>query len=157
MKLALLAVGRLKNRHLDALCGDYAARIRRLRPLEVVEVRDHQRRARDAADAVRREGEALLARVQPTDRVVAMDVTGRTRSSEELSAHLERLTVGGTRRMAFAVGGPYGLSEAVLARADERLSLSPMTFPHELARTILLEQLYRALAIARNLPYHHGD
>lgn len=100
------------------------------------------------------EGKAILARLGPSDRLVCLDEHGRAPTSRELSAWLTR-RIEDPATTVFVIGGPFGLSEEVLARAGERLSLSALTLPHELARALLLEQLYRAVAIAKNLPYHN--
>ncbi len=101
-----------------------------------------------------RETEALLERCQAGEYLLALDLQGRQFSSEELAAHLAALRDGGRRRLTVAVGGAWGLGEALLKRADLRLSLGPMTYPHELARLMIAEQLYRALTIIHHLPYH---
>jgi 23S rRNA (pseudouridine1915-N3)-methyltransferase len=100
------------------------------------------------------EGRAILSRLGAGERLVCLDEHGRSMTSRELSAWLTRL-IEDPACPVFVVGGPYGLSAEVLERASERISLSPLTLPHELARVVLLEQLYRAVAIARNLPYHN--
>ena len=101
-----------------------------------------------------REGEALLGRIRPGDRVIVMTIEGKQRSSEELAKHLEELRIGGVSRVVFVIGGSLGLGANVLARADEELSMSRMTFPHRLARVMLLEQLYRAEKIISGERYH---
>jgi 23S rRNA (pseudouridine1915-N3)-methyltransferase len=141
----LVCVGRLKNRHLAALVDDYAARLRRSGSLELVELRDA---------TVEREGERIreaLAKRKPA-RVFALAEEGRTTSSATLAAKLDALE---GRPAAFVIGGAYGLSPAVKKAADELLSLSPLTFPHEIARLLLCEQLYRAVSILSGSGYHH--
>ena len=101
-----------------------------------------------------KEGEAILAKIRPGDRVIAMTIGGKRRSSEELAKHLEEMKVGGVGRTVFVIGGSLGLGKNVLERADEELSMSPMTFPHQLARVMLLEQLYRAEKINAGERYH---
>ena len=121
--------------------------------LEEVEVR-----AADGGDpvrAMRTEGEAILALLQPNDHVWLLERTGELISSEELSRRIERLPHQGIVRLTFVVAGTFGASEALLARADVRWSLSPLTLLHEWARALVLEQLYRAAKIARDEPYHH--
>ena len=101
-----------------------------------------------------REGEQILARIRPGDYVVALTIPGRQHDSAELSGHLDALAVRGVSAIVFVVGGSLGLSDAVIARADEQLSMSKMTFPHQLARVMLLEQLYRAAKISAGERYH---
>ena len=102
----------------------------------------------------KREGEQLLARIRPSDYVIALTIEGTMRDSEELSRHLTQLTVQGRSSIVFVIGGSLGLSEEVVQRADEQLSMSRMTFPHQLARVMLYEQVYRAMKIASGERYH---
>ncbi len=111
-----------------------------------------------AAERCRKEGEGLLAALDAGDRsecAVALDEHGKQLRSAELAAFFESQEQKGRQGLCFVVGGAYGLSDAVLERCDLSLSLSPMTFPHEMARVVLLEQLYRAVSIIKGLPYHH--
>jgi 23S rRNA (pseudouridine1915-N3)-methyltransferase len=102
----------------------------------------------------RREGERILAQLKPDQYVIALDIDGQMWSSEKLSAELDRLALHGRSQIAFVIGGSLGLSPQVLKRADAQLSFSKMTFPHQLVRLILLEQVYRAFRISRGEPYH---
>ena len=97
----------------------------------------------------------ILSRLQPSDYVVLLDERGREYSSMEFAGFMEKQMVAGRRRVVFVVGGPYGFSEAVYRRADSKLSLSKMTFNHEMVRLFFTEQLYRAMTILRGEPYHH--
>jgi len=115
-------------------------------------------RAADGADperATRAEGEAILKLLDPADRVWLLERTGESFSSEELARRIERLPHDGIARLTIVVAGTFGASPALLARADVRWSLSTLTFLHEWARAIVMEQLYRAAKIARDEPYHH--
>ena len=102
------------------------------------------------------EGEMMLARLEPTDHLVLLDERGRRMSSKAFASMVNHLMVNSTRRVVFVVGGAYGFSEGLYARANESLSLSDMTFSHQVIRVIFLEQLYRAFTIMNNEPYHHG-
>ena len=153
MKVRLAVVGKLKEPHWRAAADEYLRRLRPYATVEVVEVSDRDISA-DAAKAVTAEGADLVKAVGSCPLVVALDVRGAQRSSEELSAWLERLMVEGTSDVTFVIGGSAGLSDAVLDRSAERLSLSRMTLPHQLCRVVLLEQLYRAFRIMRGEPYH---
>jgi len=144
----------MRDAHYRALCEDYAKRLRRYCPLDVDEVKDG--RGLSPKEAVKTEGDRLLGRLSGSPWVVALHDGGGERSSEDLARWIQTRSADGTREIVFVVGGPFGLSETVLSRSREQLSLSQMTLPHELARTVLLEQLYRAWTILRGTPYHHG-
>jgi 23S rRNA (pseudouridine1915-N3)-methyltransferase len=140
LKIVVLAVGKLRDRHVTALCDDYLARARRHLPVEVVEPED----------------DAALARRWPTSgEVIALEPGGVSWTTEELSAQIERRMTHGTRSLSFVIGGADGIPAALVKRAQLRLSLSAMTLPHRLARLVLCEQIYRALTIIRGEPYHH--
>lgn len=153
MRLRILAVGRLKEAYWRAACDEYRKRLGRYATVEVVEVAD-----RDLGAGVERamaaEGADLLRAIGEQTRVIALDLAGTERSSEQLAERLEALMLEGASDLTFVIGGSAGLARDVLARADERLSLSRMTLPHQLCRVVLLEQIYRSLRIIRNEPYH---
>lgn len=153
MKLTVLAFGRLRSRELAAVADDYAARLARYVPAEVVELRDE--RGADAA-ARAKEARRLEEALRGDDFVVLLDERGRQMSSPELAAFLAERTRAGRGRTVLVVGGPFGVDDSVRRRAGLVLSLSRMTLPHELARAVLLEQLYRAFTILRGEKYHHG-
>lgn len=156
-EIRLLAVGQLKRGYLREAEADYAKRIGRFARVIVDEVKDEpaperfspmQRQA--VMDA---EGARLIARLSPAEAVVALCIEGKQHSSEEFAALIRRCREE-KGRVTFVIGGSLGLSPDVLARADERLSISRMTFPHQLCRVMLLEQVYRAFSILGNTPYH---
>ena len=153
MKLRIAAVGRLKEPHWRAACDEYLKRLRPYATVEVAEVADRDI-TYDAPRAMATEGADLLKAIPEASYVVALDLGGDQVTSEGLSARLAELMVGGRSDVTFVIGGSAGLAPAVLARADERLSLSRMTLPHQLARVVVLEQLYRSFRIMRNEPYH---
>ena len=153
MKVLLAAVGRVKGVFAEPL-QDYEARVRRYYSFEAVEVREEPARNEAAIDRVRsEEGKRLLARVPAGMEAVALHRDGVAWSSEELSAYLAELGLRGSSGAAFLIGGAYGLADEILQSA-RLLSLSAFTLPHELARLVLTEQLYRAGTIARGEPYH---
>ena len=154
MRLSVLAVGRLKERHWREASDDYVKRLGRYAKVDTIELADRDLREGGEDRAKRLEGEAILKAMPQGSRIVALDAGGTQRSSEELAAWLEEHMVRGTSHLTFVLGGSAGLDDAVLARADERLSLGKMTFPHQLVRVVLLEQVYRAFRIIRNEPYH---
>lgn len=159
MKLTVLAVGKLKDPPYRALEEHYLKLTGRYMPLELIEIRDEKLGAgrlsgAGAERAIRAEGERLIAKAPPRGRLVALDKEGKAHSSEELARWLEARTHEG-RDVAFALGGPLGLGANVLEAAEEKLSLGPLTLPHQLARVVLLEQLYRAWTIIRGETYHY--
>lgn len=153
MRIRVAAVGRLKEPYWRAACDEYVKRLGRYATVQIAEVPDRDLSA-GADRAVAAEGADLLRVVPAGSHAVALEIGGTSRTSEELAARLEALMLGGTADVTFVVGGSAGLAPDVLARADERLSLSRMTLPHQLCRVVLLEQVYRAFRIIRNEPYH---
>ena len=150
----VVAVGRLKGWAAEG-CDDYLNRLRRYFPVEVIEVPEEDMNRRTQQEVLAAEGERLLKRLPAGAYVVALDrERGKPASSEALAQKLASLGVSGRSHVAFVLGGPLGLSSEVLARADESLSLGEITLPHALARVVLLEQLYRAVKIARGEKYH---
>lgn len=156
MKLRLLCVGRLSEGYLQDGTEIFAERIRHYLPLEIIELREEKAgRKADPRYLVAREGERLLEKLPPDALVVALDEKGRQLTSEKLARLIERPMVEGASNLIFIIGGPYGLSEDVKRKADRILSLSDLTFTHQMARLFLLEQIYRGLTIIRNEPYHN--
>ena len=153
MRLLLVVVGRARAGAMASLIDDYEARAARYWSLDVREVREEPARARTPASVRDREGERLLASAGSA-RVVACDASGELLTSEQLAAWLGRERDHSAHDVAFLVGGAFGLSPAVRARAERTLALSRFTLPHELARLVLTEQLYRAGTIVRGEPYH---
>jgi 23S rRNA (pseudouridine1915-N3)-methyltransferase len=156
MKIALLAVGRPRGPAAE-LIAEYESRAKRYFTFEAAEVKEEPfRRPGDAARVRDEEGKRLLARVPTGTEIVALHETGKQWSSQQLADWLNELGVRGSPGAAFVIGGAYGLSDEILSRARHPLSLSVMTLPHELARLVLAEQLYRAGTILRGEPYHKG-
>ena len=157
MNAAILCVGKLKESWQRDGCAEYLKRLSRYGRYEIIQV-DDQREPDNASPAqirqiVDREGQALLSRIRPNDRVIALCIQAKAPDSLGLADQVRRWSAGG-QRAVFVIGGSNGLSEAVLNRADERLSFSNLTFPHGLMRVILLEQLYRAERICAGEKYH---
>jgi 23S rRNA (pseudouridine1915-N3)-methyltransferase len=142
LKLRVLAVGKLKDEGLRALCDDYRTRIRRYAPCEELEVKD---------------GAALGAKVGKGAFLVALDPRGEELTSSQLAQRLSRWLGLGRSEIAFVIGGADGLPRELMEKADAKLSLSRMTLPHRIARLVLFEQLYRAFSILRNEPYARED
>lgn len=155
MRIRVHAVGRVRDAALRLACEQYADRLRRYRQFDVREVKDAGRPDAEADEARRIEANAILKGIDTADRVVALTRTGRSLTSSELAEHLDRWQ-SEARDVGFVIGGAHGLGEVVRQRADLELSMSAFTLPHELARLVLLEQVYRALTILRGEPYHKG-
>ena len=153
MHVRLIAVGKLREPYLVAAAEDFRRRLRPYHRLEEIEVRAGV--GSDAARSMTGEAEAILRLIAPGDHVWLLERTGTEVSSEELAARIERLAIDGTSQLTLVIAGTYGAAPALLARAQFRWSLSQLTLLHEWARTLVLEQLYRAAKIAANEPYHH--
>ena len=155
MKFTIIAVGKLKERFWADACAEYLKRLQPYAKTSVIEIADvDPAKAGGDAAAIEREGAAMLKALPERAHLVALAIGGRQRSSEDVSARIDELGLSGVGEIAFAIGGSCGLSAAVLARASETLSFGPITLPHNLARVVLLEQLYRACKISRGEPYH---
>lgn len=153
MKFRLLFVGRTDRGFVAEGLDEYLGRLERMAEVETIIVPEE----RGAAPERQRleEGQRLLEALKPGERLVVLDERGQGLPSTAFAARLGAWRDAGTRQVAFAVGGAYGHSDAVRARADLVLSLSPMTFPHQLVRLLFAEQLYRAMMILQGRPYHH--
>ena len=159
MSATILCVGKMKEKAYRQMADEYLKRLSRYGKYEEIEIQDLPEPGSGSSETLEeqlkaKEGEAILAKIRSGDRVVAMTIDGKRRSSEELAKHLEEMKVAGVSRVVFVIGGSLGLGRNVLERADEELSMSPMTFPHQLARVMLLEQLYRAEKINAGERYH---
>lgn len=158
MPVTVICVGKLRERFFADAAQEYVKRLRRLMPVTVVEVPDEPEPVQPGEVqnemTLRREGERILARLSDRDHVIALCVDARQYESPELAARLDSLFTQGKSHIAFVIGGSLGLHPSVLARADERMSMSRMTFPHQLARVMLLEQLFRAAKINAGERYH---
>ncbi|HSQ22756.1 MAG TPA: 23S rRNA (pseudouridine(1915)-N(3))-methyltransferase RlmH [Coriobacteriia bacterium] len=153
MRLTLVCVGRLKEPHWRDAAAEYLKRLGPYARVTVTEVPDRDVTA-DEAKGLAAEAVDVLHAIPDGATVVALDIGGRARSSEGFAEWLSAHGLAGRSHIVFVLGGAAGLHPDVLARADERLSLGPMTLPHQLARVVLLEQVYRAFRITRGEPYH---
>ena len=158
MKITLITVGKIKEKFFTDAIAEYMKRLSRYCKPEIIQVAD-EKTPENAALAVEKqvkdtEGERILRHVAEDAFVVALEIRGEMLSSEALADFIERKQVSGTSHIQFVIGGSLGLSEAVLRRADYRLSFSRMTFPHQLMRVVLLEQIYRSFRIIAGEPYH---
>lgn len=158
MRITLLTVGKIKEKYLRDGIAEYTKRLSRYCKLEIIEVADEKTpdRASEAEELQIKntEGERLLKHVKDSDYMIALAIDGKMLDSVELSQKMESLGIQGESSIVLVIGGSLGLSDAVLKRADFKLSFSKMTFPHQLMRMILLEQIYRAYRIMNKEPYH---
>lgn len=157
MKVRIICVGKLKEKFFRDAADEYIKRLTPFTKVEVFEIKDEKAPQNYSDEQVRavkdKEGEKILEKLGP-HYTIALDPYGRMLSSEELSTHMERLMNTGKSTVNFVIGGSNGLSESVLRRADMKLSFSKMTFPHQLFRVMLLEQIYRAFKISQGGTYH---
>ena len=155
MKTLLILVGKTTDRHFQAGIADYTERIGHYMPFELVTIPELKNTKSLSEDQQKTaEGEQILKLIQPSDTVVLLDEHGRELRSIEFARWLEQKH-NTARRLIFIIGGPYGFSPAVYARANEQLSLSKMTFSHQMIRLVFTEQVYRACTIIKGEPYHH--
>ena len=158
MNISIITVGKLKEKYLKQGIAEYTKRLSAYAKVEEIELADEKApenlSENDMLIVKQKEGERILAKISPDTHVIALAIEGSMKSSEQLTANLDRLATYGKSKVAFVIGGSLGLSEDVMKRADETLSFSKMTFPHQLMKLILLEQIYRAFRINRNEPYH---
>ncbi len=158
MKISLICVGKLKEKYLVMGVEEYAKRLGRYCSLEMIELTD-EKTPENAGEAMeelikKKEGERIIKAVKDDSFCIVLAIEGKQLTSVELAQKLDTLGVNGTSHISFIIGGSLGLSPEVLSRADYQLSFSKMTFPHQLMRMILLEQIYRAYRIIHKQPYH---
>ena len=158
MRITILCVGKIKENFYRDAVSEYAKRLSRYCRFEVIEVADEMT-PEDAGEAIRKqilekEGTRLLSKIRDNAYVCTLEIKGKRFSSEEFAEQIRRVTLGGVSDIVFVIGGSLGLSEEVTKRADLHLSFSDMTFPHQLMRVILCEQIYRAFRINSGEPYH---
>ena len=158
MKITIAAVGKLKEKYLKDAIAEYKKRLSRFTDIELIEVDDEQApdnlSPAQEQQVKQKEAERLLKRVREGSYIVLLDVSGEQIDSEGFSKKLDSIMLSGGSHITFIIGGSLGLDESLIKAASYRISLSKMTFPHQLARVILLEQVYRAFKIMRNETYH---
>jgi len=158
VNISIITVGKLKEKYLKQGIDEYLKRLSSYAKVEVIEVADEKApeelSTTEMIQVKNKEGDRILAKVPPDTYVIALAIEGKQKSSEELADTLDKLATYGKSKIAFVIGGSLGLSQDILQRADEKLSFSKMTFPHQLMRLILVEQIYRAYRINRGEPYH---
>lgn len=157
MKILLLVIGKTDEDYLVTGIKKYVGRLGHYASFELKEIPDIRNRKTLSEDQQKKaESFLLLQQLQPSDQVVLLDERGKQYTSVEFSEIIEKRTASGTKRIVFIIGGPYGFAQEVYDRADAQMSLSPMTFSHQMVRLIFVEQLYRAFTILKNEPYHHS-
>lgn len=158
MKITILCVGKVKEKFYRDAIDEFSKRLSRYCKLEVIEVNDEKTDEQASENEIRlvkeKEGERLLKNIKEGAYVITLCIDGKQLDSEELSEKIEKLGIQGNSHIYFVIGGSLGLADAVINRADYKLSFSKMTFPHQLMRVILLEQIYRSYRIMNNEPYH---
>lgn len=158
MKITIIAVGKMKEKYFTGAIEEYSKRLSRFCRLELIEVPD-EKTPDGASEALQlqikeKEGVRILQKIPDHAFVIALAIDGKMLDSVELAGQMEKWNVGGISHVVFVIGGSLGLSPEVLKKADYKLSFSKMTFPHQLMRVILLEQVYRSFQIRSNSPYH---
>lgn len=158
MKVTVIGVGRLKEKYWQLAIDEYSKRLGKYIKLNIIEVADEKApenlSVAEAQIVKKSEGERILKNIKSDMYVIALAIEGKMFTSEELSGFLNERMVRGDGNIAFVIGGSLGLSSEVMERADYKLSFSKMTFPHQMMRVVLLEQIYRAIKIMKNEPYH---
>lgn len=155
MKTELILVGKTNDKHFQAGIDDYCKRIGFYMPFSVIAIPELKNtKALSEQQQKEKEGELILSKLQATDYIVLLDEHGNEFRSIEFAKWIEQKNTS-VRRLIFVIGGPYGFSDAVYARANEKISLSRMTFSHQMVRLVFTEQVYRACTIIKGEPYHH--
>jgi len=156
LKIALLLVGKTDDKRYQTIIDDYSSRLVHYSPFEIVTIPDIKNTAGlSEQQQKKKEGEAILAKISSADHVVLLDERGKEMTSNAFAEWIEKKQQF-CKKLVFVIGGPYGFAEEVYQRANDKVSLSKMTFSHQMVRMIFTEQLYRAFTIMRGEPYHHN-
>lgn len=153
-KAAIICIGKIKTSYWQNACQFYLKQIRYWRGIEAIEIKDGPANLKPA-ERIAEEGKRLLTCLKPGDLPIALSELGKQYTSPQFADFLRHCDENLIKRPAFIIGGPFGLAQAILAQCPQAISLSTMTWTHEMARVLLLEQLYRAESILHNTPYHH--
>ncbi len=158
MNIKIICVGKLKEKYLKMAQDEYLKRLGSYAKVEVIEIKDEDIKENFSESEVElakeKEGAGILSKIKDRDIVFTLEIEGKQRTSEEFASELEDMMVHGNSDVAFVIGGSCGISKEVMARSDRKISFSKMTFPHQIIRINLLEQIYRAFKIIKNEPYH---
>ena len=156
MKIILVVIGKTDEAYLNTGIAKYLERTKHYTPLEMKVIPDLKNtKSLSEEQQKNKEGELILQQIQPTDELILLDEGGKVFSSRDFAGFMEQKLLLGIKRVVFVIGGPYGFSSDVYRRATAKVSLSKMTFSHQMVRLIFAEQLYRAMTILKNQPYHH--
>ena len=156
MNIRLLAIGKTDNKALQTLIDDYTKRLSFYVKFDLEIIPDIKNvKNLSEAQQKEKEGELILSKITPTDQLILLDENGKTYSSVGFSDFLQKKMNAGIKTLVFVIGGPYGFSETVYQKAQGKVSLSEMTFSHQMVRLFVIEQIYRGFTILRNEPYHH--
>lgn len=156
MKIILLVVGKTTDKHIEALTQEYLHRLEHYLPVDMQVIPElRQTKSLSQDDQKQREAKLILDSIKPGDHVALLDEHGTEPRSIQFAQLLQKRMASGIKRLIFVVGGPYGFAPDVYARADEKISLSRLTFSHQMVRLFFVEQVYRAMTIINNEPYHH--
>ena len=156
MNIKLIAIGKTDDKNLQALMDDYQKRLSFYIKFELELIPDIKNvKNLSESQQKEKEGELILAKITPTDQLLLLDENGKAFSSVSFSEELQKKMNSGIKTLVFVIGGPYGFSDAVYAKANRKIALSQMTFSHQMVRLFFIEQLYRGFTILRNEPYHH--
>jgi 23S rRNA (pseudouridine1915-N3)-methyltransferase len=156
MNIRLIAIGKTDNKDLQSLINEYTKRLSFYVKFELEIIPDIKNvKNLSEAQQKEKEGELILAKIGPTDQLILLDENGKTFSSVGFSDYLQKKMNAGIKTLVFVIGGPYGFSETVYQKAQGKVSLSEMTFSHQMVRLFVIEQIYRGFTILRNEPYHH--
>ena len=156
MNIKLIAIGKTDDKNLQALINDYQKRLSFYIKFELELIPDIKNvKNLSESQQKEKEGELILAKIIPTDQLLLLDENGKSFSSVSFSEELQKKMNSGIKTLVFVIGGPYGFSDAVYAKANGKIALSQMTFSHQMVRLFFIEQLYRGFTILRNEPYHH--
>lgn len=158
MNIHIISVGKVKEKYVKLGIEEFKKRLSSYCKLSIIEVPDKQApehlSEKELQLVKEREGEKVLSKIKKDDYVIALDIEGKSLTSEQFAREMERISFAGKNQICFIIGGSNGLGDNILRRANDKLSFSKMTFPHQLMRFILLEQIYRAFKIQRGEPYH---
>ncbi len=156
MNIRLLAIGKTDNKALQTLIDDYTKRLSFYVKFDLEIIPDIKNvKNLSEAQQKEKEGELILSKITPTDQLILLDENGKTFSSVGFSDFLQKKMNAGIKTLVFVIGGPYGFSDTVYQKAQSKVSLSEMTFSHQMVRLFVIEQIYRGFTILRNEPYHH--
>ena len=158
IKISIVSVGKIKEKYLKLGIDEFSKRLSKYCKLDIIEVSDEKApenlSEKEMIIVKDKEGKSILSKIKSSQYVIALAIDGEKLSSEKFARRIESLSIGGNSSLCFVIGGSLGLSDEVLSRADMKMSFSDMTFPHQMMRLILLEQIYRCFRINNNEPYH---